>query len=139
MPKLIDASDLAPFMKEVARFYNLGSFAFGTVPGRTHGIKTLTPHQPFDSAQRAGHLLLLEFGVDPWTAITSLVPGEYRFDLLEQGLISLFALARQPLLTFELVIITASGHPQHLTKHANRELVLVRFDKRALQVVCFAK
>lgn len=80
--ELIGAADIEFLLKQVARFNDLEPFAFRTVSGRAHGVQSFTPHEPFDAAQRAGHLLFLEFGVNPGAAITSLVLSEHRFDLL---------------------------------------------------------
>jgi hypothetical protein len=50
VPELIDAGNLEPLLKQVARFNDLGPFAFRTVSGRAHGLQSLTPHEPFDAA-----------------------------------------------------------------------------------------
>ena len=84
-------------------------------------------------------MLFLKFGVNPGTAITSLVLGEYRSDLLQQRSVRLIAFTRRPLSTFTPMVVTAFRHPQYLTKHADRELARVRLDERTPQVVCFAK
>ncbi len=68
--------------------------------------------------------------MNPRAAITSLVLGEHRFDLLQQREISFFAFTwcLPPLAS---VVVTTSRHRQHFTKDADRKLVFVGVNKGA--------